>query len=201
MISKNLFEKCKRIAEAMNGIGLKMVDVSTYTTDYIGEKASEVVIVGYVPYYAAIFSVHLMAAGSMIFRIDGQVRDDKRYAPASGHRFGEIPRPVNAGEIFGKLDFGINIYLPTTQGGDLLQKGIDFFEKFMELYFKFLEHNFTEKVMLHVAPADSDEFRLFASRYGAVSGAAQDYFENRIIMKLPRGFFTVQETDPASACG
>lgn len=201
MISKSLFEKCKRIAEAMNGIGIKMVDVSTYTTDYIGEKASEIVIVGYVPHYAAIFSVHTGASGDMTFMIDGQVRDDERFAPASGHRFGNIPRPVNAGEIFGRLDFGINIYLPSTEKGDRIQKGMDFFEKFIELYFRFLEHYFTEDVFLHVADPHSDEYKMFVSRYGPTSSKGQKFFENRIKKKLPRGFFQIQETETVSACG
>lgn len=190
MTSKSLLEKSKRIAEEMNRIGIKVVDVSTYTTDYIGEKASELVIVGYVPHYAAIFSVHTGASGEMTFIIDGQVRDDKRYAPASGHRFREIPRPVNVGELFGRLDFSINVYLPSIEEGDRIQKGMDFFEKFMELYFKFLEHYFTEDVMLHVANFHSDEYKALDSKYGATSGAAQKYFEDRIKEKLPLGFYT-----------
>ncbi len=190
MISKSLLKSSRGIAEAMNKIGLKVLDVSVYTTDYIGEKASELVIVGYVPHYAAIFSVHTGASGDMTFIIDGQLRDDERYAPASGHRFREIPRPVNAGEIFGRLDFSINVYLPSIEEGDHIQKGMDFFEKFMELYFRFLEHYFTEDVMLHVANPHSDEFKAFVSRYGPASSEGQKYFENRIKQKLPRGFFT-----------
>lgn len=201
MVSKSLFKKCRTIVEAMNGIGLKVVDLSTYTADYIGEKASEIVIVGYVPHYAAIFSVHTGASSDITFMIDGQVRDDDRFAPASGHRFGKIPRPVNAGEIFGRLDFGINIYLPSIQEKDHIQKGMDFFEKFMELYFRFLEHYFTEDVFLHVADPHSDEYKMFASRYGPTSVAGQKFFEDRIKKKLPRGFFPIRETDPVSACG
>lgn len=189
MISKSLLKKTEEISNAMNSIGIKTVDASVYTTDYIGEKASESVVVGYVPYYAAIFTVHTMACGGMVFRIDGQVRDDERYAPASGHRFGKIQRPLNTGELFGKFDFGINIYMPSTEGGDLIQKGTDFFEKFMELYFRYLEHNFTEKVILHVVPADSDEFKAYAALHGSANYAAQKYFEDRIKKKFKDGFF------------
>lgn len=189
MISKSLLRMNQVIAAEMKRIGLTVIDVSTFTSDYIGEIAAESVIIGYIPDRAAVFTVHLMAAGSMIFRIDGQVRNDVPFAPVSDHRFGKVERPASAGEIFGKLDFGISIYLPSTLEQEPLQKGMAFFEKFIETYLNFLESKFTEDVILHVAPADSHEFRLFDKLYGATSGAAQTYFENRIKNKLPYRFF------------
>ncbi len=188
-ISSSLLKRIQRITDEMNGIGIKVIDASIYTVNYIEEKAAEFVMVGYVPHYAAIFSVHGGASGDMTFSIDGQLRNDSRLIPASGHRFNKIPRPVNAGEFFGKLDFGINIYLPSIEEGELLGKGIGFYEKFIDIYFKSLECNFTEKVILHVAPVHSIEYKEIAGMHGPLSTAPDEYFENRIKKKLPRGFF------------
>lgn len=183
-------KKNQRIVDRMKDIGIQVIDVSIYTTDYIDEKAPISVIVGYVPYNAAIFSVHVGAGGDMAFYIDGQVRNDKRYAPVTLHQFDKIQRPVSTGGYFGRLEFSIDVYIPCYEEGDPIDKGIRFFEEFIDLYFKALETNFTEHIMLHVTPYHSDEYKKLAAKYSPTSLGAPCYFENRIKKKLPHGFIS-----------
>lgn len=197
-------ELSREVKAKLEKMGIILVDESLYTNDRMIMNSTITVLTGYLTWRAVVFGVNIGSWRGMKFTITitGQLKEGwkKEIGHDPSNIFPKVKRKCSEKEIAVGREFTINNYVDDRiEKDEQIKRGMAFFQEFILEYGCFLEDKFIKRMRLSVVPVNSDQFVKMSRKEGVEK--TLNYFERIIISKFPEGFFPVQETEPASACG
>jgi len=180
----------------MRKLGIEIVDATNYPVSDNGKVVGDVVVVvGFIPGKAAIFTVkfnYRKFGDDYTFSINGQVKEGEgSKVRGPGGIFPKVNRH-SSGESFGggTLDFIISTYTGFCGDSEWSSKkkvahGTAFFKKFLEEYGNLMRNKFDCNLFLWFVPEYSDAFSA-----AKANGTNQLSFNARVLAKFPPGFLS-----------
>lgn len=165
-------------------LGIVVVDETCYTFERYYRNGRVVVITGYIPEKAALFTATVRTWTRMDFSISGLLRVKNEIINIEDSEFVDIL--VND-EWLKDHHLYINYCTDRISQEKQIEKGISFFKRFIMKYENEFETRFSKKINLNIIPIENDQFAEMRRERGM--DTTLKHFEEVITKKLPKGFY------------
>lgn len=197
---RNVKAAIKQVVTGMKELGIEIIDATNYPMSKNGKAIGDVVvIVGYIPGKAAIFTVkfNYRRFDDYEFKINGQVKEGEGAKVCGrGLNFPKVDRRPNGESISGGiLTFEISDYLGFREDGpqsskDKVAHGMAFFKTFLGEYGNLMRKKFDNHLFMWFVPEDSDAFNVAKANGGEAQPGKYASFNARVLAKFPPGFLS-----------